>query len=99
MKTASAFILIGLVAGWSVQGADKWDISKLDVSKLPPPASKKGVTYANDIRPLFETSCFRCHGEDRQKGGLRLDTLAAVLKGGEDGKVVVPKDSKKSLLV
>jgi len=101
MKTASALLLLGLVtAGWSAVAAEKKiDLSKIDVSKLPPPADKKGITYAKDIRPLFEASCFRCHGEERQKGELRLDSLEAVLKGGEDGKVIVPGASKKSLLV
>ena len=61
-----AFILLGLaISVCSVSADDKWDISKLDISKLPPPADKKGVTYAKDIRPLFEASCFRCHGDDR----------------------------------
>ncbi len=101
MKNASTLLILGLVtAGWSVMAADKKiDLSKIDVSKLPPPADKKGLTYAKDIRPLFEASCFRCHGEERQKGELRLDSLEAVLKGGEDGKVIVPGASKKSLLV
>ncbi len=71
----------------------------LDLSKLPPAATQKGVTYAKDIRPILETSCFRCHGEERPKGGLRLDNLGAVLKGGEDGKVVVVGKSEKSPLV
>src|SRR5207244_3534947 len=62
-------------------------------------AEKKGITYAKDIRPLFEGSCFRCHGEDHQKGELRLDSLEAALKGGEDGKVIIPGKSKESLLV
>lgn len=78
---------------------DKWDIAKLDLSKLPPAADKEGLTYAKDIRPLLEASCLRCHGEQRPKGGLRLDSLEALLKGGEVGKVVVAGDSKKSLLV
>jgi hypothetical protein len=100
MKTTSALVILGLViTTGSVPADDKWDVSKLDVSKLPPPVEKKGVTYAADIRPLFEASCFRCHGDDRPKGGLRLNNLEAVLKGGEDGQVVVPGDSKKSLLV
>ena len=73
MKTASAFIVLGLaIASWSAKADDKWDINKLDVSKLPPPADQKGVTYAKDIRPIFEASCFRCHGEEKQKGDLRL---------------------------
>src|SRR5439155_70716 len=47
----------------------------------------------------FEASCFRCHGEERQKGDLRLDSLESVHKGGEDGKVIGPGKSKESLLV
>src|SRR2546421_5143801 len=101
MKHTPALLIVGLAtAGWSVMAAEKkMDISKIDVSKLPPAADKKGVTYAKDIRPIFEASCFRCHGEEKQKGDLRLDSLQAVLKGGEDGKVIVPGASKKSLLV
>src|SRR5881394_3459586 len=101
MKHTSTLLLLALVtAGWSVLAADKkMDLSKIDVSKLPPSADKKGLTYAKDIRPLFEASCFRCHGEERQKGELRLDSLDAALKGGEDGKVIFPGASKKSLLV
>ena len=101
MKNASALLILGLVTvGWSVMAADKKiDLSKIDVSKLPPPVDKKGVTYAKDIRPLFEASCFQCHGQEKQKGELRLDSLEAVLKGGEEGKVIVPGTSKKSLLV
>jgi mono/diheme cytochrome c family protein len=70
-----------------------------DLSKLPPPAKQEGVTYAKDIKPIFESSCFRCHGSEKPKGRLRLDSLEGVLKGGEDGKVIVPGQSTKSMLV
>ena len=70
-----------------------------DLTKLPPPADKTGVTYAADIRPLLLASCFNCHGQQRQRGGLRLDSLEAVLRGGDDGKVITPGKSKDSLLV
>jgi hypothetical protein len=95
-------ILLGLtlaLATGSTRADDKWDITKIDVSKIPPAARTPGVTYEKDIRPLFEASCFRCHGPQRPKGSLRLDSLSAALKGGEDGKVVVPGKSKESLLV
>src|SRR5262245_4784772 len=98
-KLASLLSLGLAVAGSSVLAAEKLDLSKLDLSKLPPPAAKQGVTYAKDIRPLFEASCFRCHGEERQRGELRLDSLDAVNKGGENGKIPVPGKSKESLLV
>ena len=99
--TKTSVLMALAVAGAlnSVQADDKWDINKIDVSKIPPATMAKGVTYEKDIRPIFEASCFRCHGPQRAKADLHLDSLSGVLKGGEDGKVIVPGDSKKSLLV
>lgn len=73
--------------------------AEVDLSKLPAPSSRSGLTYAKDIKPLLEASCIRCHGEEKQKGDLRLDSLGALLKGGENGKVVVPGKSKESPLL
>src|SRR5437660_6245215 len=98
-KIFTALILGIGSASWSATAADKLDFSKLDLSKLPPPAQKQGVTYAKDIRPILEASCFRCHGEEQHKGGLRLDSLTALLKGGDDGEIVHPSKSKESPLV
>lgn len=69
---------------------------KLDPSKLPPPANKTDVTYAKDIKPLFEKTCNKCHGTEKQKGKLRLDSLEATLKGGEEGKILEAGKSEKS---
>ncbi len=91
LALASGFSL----AVFSVSAAEK----KVDISKLPPASDKKEVTYAKDIKPIFEKSCFKCHGSEKQKGKLRLDTLEASLKGGENGPNIIPKDSAKSQLV
>src|SRR5438046_9142249 len=72
---------------------------KVDVSKLPPPSDKKGVSYEKDIKPIFEKSCFKCHGPEKQKAKLRLDSLDAALKGSENGKVIESGKSAKSVLV
>ena len=74
-------------------------LAAVDLSKLPPPATAKGVTFDKDIKPIFEKSCFKCHGAEKQKGKLRLDSLEATLKGGENGEGVVKGDSLKSSLV
>ena len=67
---------------------------------LPPASTKTGVTYATDIKPIFEASCLKCHTAGKKpKGGVALDTLAGVLKGGKEGPVVTPGDSAKSDLV
>ena len=44
-------------------------------------------------------NCYSCHGAKKQKGGLRLDSLEAILKGGESGPAVVPGKPEESLLV
>jgi len=71
----------------------------IDPSKLPPPSSKQGLTFEKDIKPLFDKSCVDCHGAEKPKGKLRLDTLAGTLKGSVDGKVLEPGKSEKSFLV
>jgi mono/diheme cytochrome c family protein len=71
----------------------------VDPSKIPPAAEKKNVTYVGDIKSIFDQSCIKCHGMEKPKGKLRLDSLEGVLKGGEDGKVVEPGNSASSVLV
>ncbi len=87
------------VAGLSAHAADKKAAPAVDVSKLPPASTKTGVTFATDIKPIFEKSCVKCHGAEKPKGKLRLDSLEGVLKGGEDGKVIEPGKSASSSLV
>ena len=55
--------------------------------------------YVRDIKPLLVEHCYRCHGASQQKGGMRLDTPAAALKGGEHGAAFKPGKSAESLLV
>ncbi len=89
----SASFALGLV---SARGAEK---GRVDLSKIPPAANKTGVTYATDIKPIFDKACVRCHGAEKPKGRLRLDSLAGALKGGESGKAVLPGDSTGSVLL
>lgn len=55
--------------------------------------------FGDQVRPLLDSKCVGCHGPDKQKGGLRLDSRAAALKGGEHGPAFVPGDAAKSLLL
>jgi mono/diheme cytochrome c family protein len=73
--------------------------AEIDTSKLPPPSTKKDLTFEKDIKPIFERSCVLCHGAERPKGKLRLDSLEAALKGGISGKSVESGASAKSTLV
>jgi hypothetical protein len=72
---------------------------KVDPSKLPPASDQKDLTYDKDIKPIFEKSCFKCHGSEKQKGKLRLDSLEAALKGGENAPDIIKGKSAESPLV
>ncbi len=70
-----------------------------DTGPLPPASTKTGLTYATDIKPIFETSCVKCHSGDKPKAHLKLDTLENALKGSKDGKVITPGNSANSFMV
>jgi hypothetical protein len=63
------------------------------------PRAQASSFYGRRVAPLFETRCAACHGEKRQKSDLRLDSFAAVLRGGKHGAVIAPGDPKNSELV
>ncbi len=69
-----------------------------DLSKLPPPASAP-VDFSKDIQPILEASCLRCHGVVKPKGGFRLDSRDAALRGGANGPVILPGRSAESRLI
>ncbi|MDG3004991.1 PSD1 and planctomycete cytochrome C domain-containing protein [Paludisphaera mucosa] len=55
--------------------------------------------FEQEVRPLLVAKCQSCHGPDKQKGGLRLDSREALLRGGETGAVVEPGKPGESPLV
>ncbi len=55
--------------------------------------------FEKRVRPVLVERCYECHGEKKQKGGLRLDSAAAVLKGGDSGPALVPGKPDESRLV
>src|SRR5208337_9318 len=99
MKITTLLILtlgsaVGLAALPALAGDDE-----LDAGKLPPPAAKSDVTYDADIKPVLDKSCVKCHSGEKPKGKLYLNSLDGILKGGKDGKVIIPGRSDKSPLV
>src|SRR5262245_40597587 len=57
--------------------------------------------FEKQIRPILVARCYECHSEkaEKLKGGLRLDSRAAALKGGDTGPAIVPGKPKESLLI
>jgi len=84
---AAAFATFAL-ASMTLRGADT------------PKAGAEGMDFFEKrIRPLLTSSCLECHGDAKQKGGLRLDSRDGWAKGGESGPALVPGDVEGSRLI
>ena len=94
MNKIYTMILSGCAA-WTFSAA----AADIDWSKLPPASTQTGLTFTNDILPLFKASCVGCHSGNRPRAQLRLDTLEGVLKGTEKGLILTAGDSANSLIV
>ncbi len=66
----------------------------------PNAAAAEAVDFVRDVRPILEANCYGCHGEDKQKSGLRLDVREAAFEGGEYHRPnIVPHDVGASALL
>jgi mono/diheme cytochrome c family protein len=86
---AAYFLVLAIIASYDLVRAE---------SALPPAASQQ-VEFQQQIQPLFEKHCVKCHGPEKQKGDLRLDVKSMALRGGADGAVIVPGKGSESRLV
>jgi WD40 repeat protein len=62
-------------------------------------ASGADVSFQRDIWPIFKRHCVGCHCETKAKGHLRMDDVAALLKGGKTGPLFVIGNPDDSLLI
>lgn len=62
-------------------------------------ADDQAAFFERNVRPLLLEHCTACHGEEQQEAELRLDSLAAMLEGGDRGPAIEPGNAKESLLI
>ncbi len=62
-------------------------------------SSAGDVVYLRDVKPLLEHKCYSCHAALKQQGGLRLDTAASLIRGGDSGAALVAGKPNDSLLI
>jgi uncharacterized membrane protein/mono/diheme cytochrome c family protein len=53
-------------------------------TSTPAPTAGEKLVFANLIQPIFAAKCNSCHGEEKQKGDLRLDTYEFMMRGGSE---------------
>ncbi|MFM9069746.1 MAG: DUF1549 domain-containing protein, partial [Planctomycetota bacterium] len=64
-----------------------------------PETAASEAFFETKIRPVLVNSCYRCHGDTKVSGGLRVDSLAALVRGGDSGPALVVGKSTDSLLI
>jgi uncharacterized membrane protein len=71
-----------------------------EATKAKPIANvPEAIVYADVIKPLLQSKCYSCHGENKQKGKLRLDEQSFIMKGGKNGIVIdMAKPGESELL-
>ncbi len=58
------------------------------------------IDFVRDVRPIFQKHCYECHGEKKQKSGLRLDIKSLAFKGGDNhAPDIIAKNAKDSPLI
>lgn len=88
-RRITAFVLTALAAApvMPIWGAE------------PPTRDEDLRFFESRVRPLLVERCYKCHSDKKQEGELRLDSYAAVVRGGSSGAIVVPGKPKESLVV
>ena len=99
--------LVGAKLDGTRQVGTRWQGSTLALAKgtrtrtgpITRPDADSLAFFENRVRPLLVARCVKCHGPKRVEGGLRLDSQQGLLKGGDDGPVIVPGDPQRSVLI
>ncbi len=93
---------VRLIRHWidegALSGAQPADKPQPTATSAPADAAPSSL-FAAQVRPILASRCYVCHGPETQQNGLRLDSLAAVLKGSESGRIVIPGHSDQSRIM
>ncbi len=85
-----------LAKGRALGGARRWSVLACVSAGM---ASAATVDFARQIQPILAERCVKCHGPEKQRGGLRLDSKAAAFRGGDSGEAgILPGQANRSPL-
>lgn len=69
------------------------------IALKPIPDVQQAAVYADVVQPLLRSRCYNCHGAQKKKGGLRMDTEEGLLKGGKGGELIKKGNARESELI
>ena len=95
------YALAAKLAGWTWGPTLVAVLAAVTVAPAAQPVASDVAFYEQTVKPILAGACFECHSHETKKfkGGLALDSAAAIHKGGDTGPAIVPGDAEKSLLI
>src|SRR5258708_7951991 len=91
--------ILWCAACWFMLPAERGHADDGPVVTNDPASAEQVEFFEKRVRPLLVENCLSCHGDKKQEGGLRLDSRAAALKGGDSGAVILPGKPDDSPLI
>ena len=95
--TATEAVIVPAATDTSVPAPTEAQASQIESPTQAAAAST--VSFANDILPIFENSCNKCHGVEQVKEGLDMRTYETLMAGSFNGSVITPGNANDSFLV
>ncbi|MEM7379635.1 MAG: c-type cytochrome domain-containing protein [Bacteroidota bacterium] len=75
------------------------DFLALPLAKKADEIPENPILYTHIVQPILENNCVQCHNPNKQKGGLLMTDISALLKGGESGNTLIPGDPEQSEMI
>ncbi|WP_276484314.1 c-type cytochrome domain-containing protein [Paraflavitalea pollutisoli] len=85
------------VAGWLGIDLQKGDTAA--IIRKPIDNIDQAVVYTDLVTPVFQEKCYSCHSAQKVKGGLRMDGVELLMKGGKHGAIILPGNTDGSELI
>src|SRR4051812_50049825 len=80
--TTSSRLIVVVCTCWAGLALLSFSWAATSWAATPEPTAEQVKFFEEKVRPILAENCYKCHGEEKQKGSLRLDLREAVLAGG-----------------
>jgi mono/diheme cytochrome c family protein len=96
---SALLVLVALIAVFALAACGSDTTSAVSTNVASVPTLSSPVSYAKDIDPILQNSCFNCHGGERTSRALSVATYDTLMKGSQNGAVVIAGDPDNSKLL
>jgi len=94
-RRIAGYIVVALALAGAKFGYDEY-LVRMRIARMPPPV-ERSVAFHQDVYPVLETYCLRCHNSRKALGELDLTTPASIRARGESGTRPYARASARNL--